>query len=83
MTDSIHSSITPVNIEEELKPYQQNEDIKKQIRILEEFIENDGKLLSEIDSLNKKIEEKIHMAGMILLLILMVFIIFNDVTKYF
>jgi len=46
------------NIEEELKPYQQNEDIKKQIRILEEFIENDGKLLSEIDSLNKKIEEK-------------------------
>ena len=32
---------------------------------------------------NKKIEEKIHMAGMILLLILMVFIIFNDVTKYF
>ena len=46
------------NIEEELKPYQQNEDIKKQIRILEEFIENDGKLLSEIDSLNKKVEEK-------------------------
>ena len=46
------------NIEEELKPYQQNEDIKKQIRTLEEFIENDGKLLSEIDSLNKKIEEK-------------------------
>ena len=46
------------NIEEELKLYQQNEDIKKQIRILEEFIENDGKLLSEIDSLNKKIEEK-------------------------
>ena len=46
------------NIEEQLKPYQQNEDIKKQIRILEEFIENDGKLLSEIDSLNKKIEEK-------------------------
>lgn len=46
------------NIEEELKPYQQNEDIKKQIKTLEEFIENDGKLLSEIDSLNKKIEEK-------------------------
>ena len=46
------------NIEEELKLYQQNEDIKKQIRTLEEFIENDGKLLSEIDSLNKKIEEK-------------------------
>ena len=32
---------------------------------------------------NKKIEEKIHMVGMILLLILMAFIIFNDVTKYF
>jgi len=46
------------NIEEELKPYQQNEDIKKQIRTLEESIEIDGKLLSEIDSLNKKIEEK-------------------------
>ena len=46
------------NIEEELKLYQQNEEVKKQIRTLEEFIENDGKLLSEIDSLNKKIEEK-------------------------
>lgn len=32
---------------------------------------------------NKKIEERIHMVGMILLLILMAFIIFNDVTKYF
>ena len=32
---------------------------------------------------NKKIEEKIHMVGMMLLLILMAFIIFNDVTKYF
>lgn len=46
------------NIEEELKPYQQNEEIKKQIRTLEEFIKNDGKLLSEIDSLNKKLETK-------------------------
>ena len=46
------------NIEEELKPYQQNEEVKKQIRILEEFIKNDGKLLSEIDSLNKKLETK-------------------------
>ena len=32
---------------------------------------------------NKKIEEKIHMVGMLLLLLLMAFIIFNDVTKYF
>lgn len=46
------------NIEEELKLYQQNEEIKKQIRTLEESIEIDGKLLGEIDSLNKKIEEK-------------------------
>ena len=46
------------NIEEELKLYQQNEEVKKQIRTLEESIEIDGKLLSEIDSLNKKIEEK-------------------------
>ena len=46
------------NIEDRLKPYQQNEEIKKQIRTLEESIENDRKLLSEIDSLNKKIEEK-------------------------
>ena len=46
------------NIEEELKLYQQNEEIKKQIRTLEESIEIDGKLLAEIDSLNKKIEEK-------------------------
>lgn len=46
------------NIEEELKPYQQNEEVKKQIRTLEEFIKNDGKLLSEIDSLNKKFRDK-------------------------
>ena len=46
------------NIEEKLKLYQQNEEVKKQIRTLEESIEIDGKLLSEIDSLNKKIEEK-------------------------
>ena len=46
------------NIEEELKPYQQNEEVKKQIRTLEEFIKNDGKLLSEVDSLNKKLETK-------------------------
>ncbi|CAM3078713.1 site-2 protease family protein [Streptobacillus ratti] len=32
--------------------------------------------------LNKKLEEKIHTVGMILLLILMVYVVFNDVTKY-
>ena len=32
---------------------------------------------------NKKIEEKIHMIGMIFLLVLMLVIIFFDVTKYF
>ena len=32
---------------------------------------------------NKKIEERIHMVGMLLLLGLMVFIVFNDVMKYF
>lgn len=33
--------------------------------------------------INKKMEEKIHLIGMIFLLLLMAFIIFNDVTKYF
>ena len=32
---------------------------------------------------NKKIEEKIHMIGMIFLLVLMLVIVFFDVTKYF
>ena len=32
---------------------------------------------------NKKIEEKIHMIGMIFLLVLMLIIVFFDVTKYF
>ncbi|BBM46291.1 M50 family metallopeptidase [Leptotrichia trevisanii] len=32
---------------------------------------------------NKKIEEKIHMIGMIFLLVLMLVIVFSDVTKYF
>ncbi len=44
-------------IENEMKPYQQNEEIQKQIRILNESIANDKKLLSEIDVLNKKITE--------------------------
>lgn len=33
--------------------------------------------------MNKKLEEKIHYAGMIFLMILMAFIVFNDVGKYF
>ncbi len=33
--------------------------------------------------INKKMEEKIHLIGMIFLLFLMAFIIFNDITKYF
>ena len=32
---------------------------------------------------NKEIEERIHMIGMIFLLVLMLFIVFFDVTKYF
>lgn len=32
---------------------------------------------------NKKIEERIHMIGMIFLLVLMLFIVFFDITKYF
>ncbi|CAM3059417.1 site-2 protease family protein [Streptobacillus felis] len=32
--------------------------------------------------LNKKLEERIHTIGMILLLLLMVFVLFNDVKKY-
>ena len=32
---------------------------------------------------NKKIEEKIHMIGMIFLLVLMLVIVFFDVSKYF
>lgn len=46
------------SIESELKPYQQNEEIQKQIRTLNESITNDKKLLSEIGILNKKIAEK-------------------------
>jgi len=32
---------------------------------------------------NKKIEERIHMVGMILLMILMALMMFSDITKYF
>ncbi|GET47110.1 TrlF family AAA-like ATPase [Capnocytophaga felis] len=51
------------SIESELKPYQQNEEIQKQIRTLNESITNDKKLLSEIDILNKKITEKKEFAN--------------------
>ena len=33
--------------------------------------------------INKKIEEQIHLIGMIFLLVLMLIIVFFDVTKYF
>ena len=32
--------------------------------------------------INKKIEERLHLVGMVLLLVLMIFIMFNDVVKY-
>ena len=51
-------NIEKFSIEEKLKPYQQNEEIKKQIRVLEESIANDVKLLSEIDILDNKIKKK-------------------------
>ena len=37
----------------------------------------------EIITVNKKIEEKVHFIGMIFLLVLMLIIVFFDVTKYF
>ena len=37
----------------------------------------------EIKIVNKKIEEKVHFIGMIFLLVLMLIIVFFDVTKYF
>lgn len=33
--------------------------------------------------INKKIEEKIHIVGMILLLLLMIYVLFNDILRYF
>lgn len=33
--------------------------------------------------INKKIEEKLHLVGMIILFTLMIFVVFNDMTKYF
>ena len=46
------------NIEEELKPYQQNEEIQEQIKKLNGYIKNDKKLLEDIYILNKSITEK-------------------------
>ncbi|KUJ55613.1 TrlF family AAA-like ATPase [Chryseobacterium aquaticum] len=41
-----------------IKPFQQNEEIQKQITVLNQSIANDKKLLSEIDSLGKQITDK-------------------------
>lgn len=41
-----------------IKPFQQNEEIQKQITVLNQSISNDKKLLSEIDSLGKQITDK-------------------------
>ncbi len=46
------------NIENEMKPYQQNQEIQEQIKKLNESITNDKKLLVEIDTLNKGIRVK-------------------------
>lgn len=45
-------------IAEKLKPYQQNEEIQKQIKAFNESITNDKKLLSEIETLNKQVKDK-------------------------
>ena len=37
----------------------------------------------KVEKINKKIEEKVHFIGMIFLLVLMLIIVFFDVTKYF
>ena len=37
----------------------------------------------EIKIVNKKIEEKIHLIGMMFLLVLMLIIVFFDIAKYF
>lgn len=46
------------SINEELKPFQKNDEIQKQIAVLNESIVNDTKLLAEIEVLNKQIFEK-------------------------
>lgn len=46
------------DIENKIKPYQQNEEIQKQIASLNVSIANDKKLLEEIDTLNKNITAK-------------------------
>ena len=45
---------------EELKPFQKNEEIQQQVKILNDSIASDKKLLTEIDQLNKSKTEKIE-----------------------
>ncbi|WP_410493801.1 TrlF family AAA-like ATPase [Chryseobacterium sp. HMWF035] len=54
--DIIESEATAIDLA--IKPFQQNEDIQKQITVLNQSIANDKKLLSEIDSLGKQIIDK-------------------------
>jgi len=54
--DIIESEATSIDLA--IKPFQQNEDIQKQITVLNLSIANDKKLLSEIDSLGKQIIDK-------------------------
>ena len=52
----IESEATAIDLA--IKPFQQNEEIQKQITVLNLSITNDKKLLSEIDSLGKQIIDK-------------------------
>lgn len=52
----IESEATAIDLA--IKPFQQNEEIQKQITVLNLSIANDKKLLSEIDSLGKQIIDK-------------------------
>ncbi len=54
--DIIESEATAIDLA--IKPFQQNEEIQKQITVLNQSIANDKKLLSEIDSLGKQIIDK-------------------------
>nr|WP_315258755.1 hypothetical protein [uncultured Flavobacterium sp.] len=55
-SEIIKSETTLIN--SELKPFQKNNEIQKQIAILNESIANDKKFLLEIETLNKQITEK-------------------------
>lgn len=54
--ETIQSETNIIN--SELKPFQKNDEIQKQIGILNESIANDKKFLLEIETLNKQITEK-------------------------